>query len=403
MRRKKVLIVSPCILPIPAVKGGAVLTLIESIVAQNEIYNKMDLTVVGSYNEEAAERAKKYKNTNFIYINGLESYELKDSILDSFLNVIKHNNKKHQYLWKIRVIREVKKILLSSEYDRIILQNSGYLLNVLKDSQVRKKVQGKVFYHLHNDIPDNVNIDAVKECNLLLISKYLLTKVNDICKNDMEPKSVILRNGFNVNLFLQEFTEEEKCYIREKLGIEKNKKVIIYTGRINKNKGISELVSAFTKINRDDLVLLIVGSHNFGSKQTSRFEIDLKEKISKLGKKIVFTGFVPYNEIWKYYRIADLAVLPSVWEEPAGLTMLEAVASKVPLITTYSGGIPEYLPDDMVTFIGRDNLIKNIETEICNIVDHLQDYSFRTEKACEYVINNYSEEKYYNNLLKALE
>ncbi len=64
----KTIIVSPCGLPIPAVKGGAVLTLIESIIIQNEINKKMELTVIGVHDKEAVEKSKKYKNTNFIFI-----------------------------------------------------------------------------------------------------------------------------------------------------------------------------------------------------------------------------------------------------------------------------------------------------------------------------------------------
>ena len=41
--------------------------------------------------------------------------------------------------------------------------------------------------------------------------------------------------------------------------------------------------------------------------------------------------------------MADIVVLPSVWEEPAGLTMIEALACGKPLITTNAGGISEYV------------------------------------------------------------
>ena len=48
---KKVLIITPCGLPVPAVKGGAVSTLMESIIKQNEINDQINLTVISSYDK----------------------------------------------------------------------------------------------------------------------------------------------------------------------------------------------------------------------------------------------------------------------------------------------------------------------------------------------------------------
>ena len=60
------------------------------------------------------------------------------------------------------------------------------------------------------------------------------------------------------------------------------------------------------------------------------------------------------------YQLGNIAVLPSMWEEPAGMTMVEAVVSGLPLITTNSGGIPEYISDDVAVLLDRDeNLVDN--------------------------------------------
>ena len=81
--------------------------------------------------------------------------------------------------------------------------------------------------------------------------------------------------------------------------------------------------------------------------------------------RIKFTGLIPQSEISALYHIADVAVLPSMWEEPAGLTMLEAAAAGVPVITTNAGGIPEYLRNDLGIFLDRDNeLVNNISNNI---------------------------------------
>ena len=59
----KVLIIGPGNSPIPATKGGAVETLIEYIVKENEIDPKIDLAVASIYEEESSKEAKNFKNT----------------------------------------------------------------------------------------------------------------------------------------------------------------------------------------------------------------------------------------------------------------------------------------------------------------------------------------------------
>jgi glycosyltransferase involved in cell wall biosynthesis len=67
-----------------------------------------------------------------------------------------------------------------------------------------------------------------------------------------------------------------------------------------------------------------------------------------------------------YLKIANIIVVPSIWEEPFGLTVLEAMAAGVPLIATRSGGIPE-ICKGVATLIDRDNVCENI----ANAINHL--------------------------------
>lgn len=401
----KTLIVSPCGLPIPAVKGGAVLTLIESLVIQNEKNKKMDLTIISSYDKKAVENSKRYSNTNFIFIKEPKICKLIDSIYEKIYNLSHkepHNTLK-RYSWKFYVLKKLNKILSKNNYDKVIFQNSGYLLNVLKDKKIQENYTDKLYYHLHNDIPNNIKLEYLKSCKLLLISEYLKKKIELIAGKEIADNSMILKNGFDCNKFDKELSQEEKKKIRENLNISNNKKIIIFTGRIVKEKGIEELTNAFVNLNFDDTILVVVGSHNFGEKNTSPFAIKMQKHFENLGDKIRFTGYISYNDIWKYYKIADLAVLPSTWEEPAGLTMLEATVCGVPLITTISGGIPEYLDSSKVTLLKNDeNLSDNIEKTIEEIFNNKKEYDDKAKLASEYVKQNYNEEKFYNDFIDCI-
>lgn len=400
------LIVTPCGLPIPAVKGGAVLTLMESIVKENERCNQLKLTVVGVYDSDAEAAAKNYPHTHFIFLEIPEWVRKIDDITDGVLSQISGKKKAggKEYVRKLFVIHELKKILRNGYYDRVVFQNAGFLLKAIKDKDISQKYEGKVYYHLHNDIPNNVSVPEVKQCRLLLISEYLKKHINDVCKKDMESQCVILKNGFDCDTFTQNLPEDEKVEIRNKLDIHEGKKIVLFTGRIVPAKGIEELTEAFSKLNRADVVLLVVGAHNFGTGQTSEFQRRMENKFHQLGEKVKFTGYISYKEIWKYYKIADVAVLPSTWEEPAGLTMIETCAAGIPLVTTRSGGIPEYVPESNVLLLDRNNqLVNNIKDAINEVLDNPMKWKNNALMAQKIVVREFNSKKYYANFVRCIE
>jgi len=78
----------------------------------------------------------------------------------------------------------------------------------------------------------------------------------------------------------------------------------------------------------------------------------------------VFTGFIGQQDLPDIYNFADIAVLPSMWDEPAGLTMIEALACGTPVITTHSGGIPEYVEGGAIVLERKDDLTRQIASNI---------------------------------------
>lgn len=402
--KDKVLIVTPCLLPVPATKGGAVLTLVESIIKQNEVYKKMDLSVISSYDEKAEIKSKEYKQTNFIFLKKYHTVDKIDNIIDYILGLkINKNKPKKKYLTKYFMLKKIKKKLKENTYDKVIFQNSGYLLNAVKNNKMLKKYEGKLYYHLHNDVPNNINKKVLKKCKLLLISNYLKEKLRKISGDEIIKNCYIVRNGFDCNKFSQKITIKEKNELKKSLGIEKNKKIVLYTGRLKEEKGIGVLAEAIKKINNKDIILLIIGSSNFGTKDKSKFEETLAENLKSMEKSVVFTGYIPYEKIWMYYQIADIAVLPSIWNEPAGLTMLEASAAGIPLITTNSGGIPEYQDNTCITILNNNKkLADNIKKELQNFFIDTTIYKKKAIKAQKLVKEKYNEDKFYKDFIKSV-
>lgn len=113
---------------------------------------------------------------------------------------------------------------------------------------------------------------------------------------------------------------------------------ILFVGRLDPKKRVSDLIEAFGNIAGDyaDVRLVIVG--------TGSVEDNLKQqaKSTNGSERISFEGKVPDCEIPRYYQSSEVFVLPSMWEGHP-LTLLEAWAAGVPVIATEIEGIEEFV------------------------------------------------------------
>jgi len=122
------------------------------------------------------------------------------------------------------------------------------------------------------------------------------------------------------------------------------KHIILYVGRITAEKGVDVLVKAMPLVLREasDAKLVIVGPRRYGFERGG-FEEQLMKLVRSLGieRHVVFVGSIPVSDLRKTYSTASVLCLPSVWQEPFGLTLIEAMACEAPVIGTKVGGIPE--------------------------------------------------------------
>lgn len=124
---------------------------------------------------------------------------------------------------------------------------------------------------------------------------------------------------------------------------EPNKRYVAYLGRIIKNKGVHlaiQAVLAYNKQNSDHpLTLKIAGKHYSGYK-----DIYWQKHIEPYltDKYIEYVGFVKNNqEKQEFLGNASALLVPSLFEEPFGMVMIEALACGTPIIGLDSGAIPE--------------------------------------------------------------
>lgn len=124
---------------------------------------------------------------------------------------------------------------------------------------------------------------------------------------------------------------------------------VVFVGRMIPDKGADVLLDAVARLDRDDVELTLVGSQNFDAGATpSPFERDLRTRAAALGDRVRLLPFTPRAEVAEVYRQADVVVVPSRWAEPFALTVMEGMASGVPVVASAVGGIPEVMGDASV-------------------------------------------------------
>lgn len=154
----------------------------------------------------------------------------------------------------------------------------------------------------------------------------------EICPNIQNPKNLLLNNS-SPNLV--------DSY-KTKFGI--SSKVLLYVGRIEKVKGLDLLVNAFSASQLFDFQLVIVGA---GSEKKH-----LQEQVNKLqiAEQVVFPGEFFGKELYAWYNLADLFVLPSRYE-PFGAVVNEALVFGCPVLASKNIGALEYISEGYNGFV----------------------------------------------------
>jgi glycosyltransferase involved in cell wall biosynthesis len=128
---------------------------------------------------------------------------------------------------------------------------------------------------------------------------------------------------------------------------------ILFVGRVQPVKGPDLLLRAAAKLAAEGLsfAVRIVGSQNFSATDPlTPFEKHLRELAAPIRDRVQFQPFTDRAGIVGVYQSADINVVPSNWDEPFGLTVLEAMACGLPSVVSRRGGIPEAGGDAVLYF-----------------------------------------------------
>ena len=142
--------------------------------------------------------------------------------------------------------------------------------------------------------------------------------------------------------------DPEKWYpdsgtIAEELGVNPDKPVVAFVGRITRQKGVAHLLKAAQSFDEDIQLILCAGAPD--TKEIAAETEGLVEKL-KASRDGVFwiQEMMPPEKVREVYSLADVFVCPSIYE-PLGIVNLEAMACETAVVASRVGGIPEVVVD----------------------------------------------------------
>lgn len=389
----KIAILNSGILPVPAVLGGAVENLTDFYLEYNNRVKLHDITIYSVWDPKVMKHPAQSSCVNHYYYIDTTSFKAR---IERRIRKFFHSKKEYYNYFIEFYFEKAFSDLKEKRFDYIILENCPGHAYKLSQRGYRNLI-----LHLNNDL---LNSES-RYHDIIFNSLSLILTCSDYIKERVSTiqacnKIQTLYNAIDTKIFLP---QKSSHVSRKQLGFSEDDFVIVYSGRINQDKGVSELIDAMLRIKKtSNIKLMIIGGSFFGNTNNEDFFIrSLKEKSKTLEERIVFTGFIPYEDVPYYLHLADIAVLPSMWDEPFGLTIAEALAAGLPLITTRSGGIPE-ICEGVAIIVDREQIVDNLANAILDLYHHPEKRALMAKASVERA-QQFDKETYAKNFFAALE
>jgi spore coat protein SA len=376
----KILMICTEKLPVPPILGGAIQTYISGILPHIRKFH--DITVLGISDSSLPEQET---------INGIHYVRVPGKVFE---------------IYREGVVRYVE----SNPFDLIHIFNRPRLVMPVRNAAPHSKIT----LSMHNDMfnPEKIDPEEAKTVleevsNIVTVSNYVGNVIRELYP-EASSKIRTLYSGVDTERFLpgnHPKMQKIRNEIRQANGLE-NKTVILFAGRLSRNKGVDKLIRALPELSKKfkDLALVIVGSKWFSQEATTDYIAYIRSLAKKLPVPVVTTGFVSPDEIQNWFAAADLFVCTSQWQEPLARVHYETMAAGLPIVTTARGGNPEViLPNENGLVVENPEDPSCFAEKISQILSNKSLMRRMGEKGRELAVSRYEWHRVASELLEVWE
>ncbi len=208
------------------------------------------------------------------------------------------------------------------------------------------------------------NLSYKNKFPISLLEAYNLKYTDGLIVGNQDGLDILREHGYQKKAIVlpqlgideKLFTPKEQPGLARELGIDNQEFVIGFVGRFVPEKGILTLVKSLASLKKFNWKLLLLGRGNL--------QEEIIDKATELGIKdrLIMVASVPHDEVPNYINLMDTLVLPSEttdkfktltaagWKEQFGHVLIEAMASRVAVVGSNSGEIPNVIGDAGLIF-----------------------------------------------------
>jgi len=212
---------------------------------------------------------------------------------------------------------------------------------------IKTTIDNKNYFSLSRD-----GLRAAKR--IIAVSNESKHALINVFGEEFEKKTKVIPGGIH----LEDYPSEMKIkIINEKYNLN-GKKIVLFSGRLTEEKGLNYLISAAKNIRGD---VYIIGD---GPEKKNLEDSITKLKLSNV-HLLGFMGSDKKEELKEFYYRSDVVILPTVVDEALGLSIVEAMAAKKPIVATKKGGIPLLVKHELGGLLIKFKNTKQI-ADACN-------------------------------------
>jgi glycosyltransferase involved in cell wall biosynthesis len=196
-----------------------------------------------------------------------------------------------------------------------------------------------------------------KSCDLVIAPSPGLQEV--LMNLGVEAQIDVIPNGVDI----KPFQSVEKTIPRQELGFKEDDVIITYMGRIGPEKNLPFLLRAFAGIAKtyDNVGLLIIGDG------AERENLEDRVRVMGISDRVHFTGMIPYQDLPAYMAGADAFATASITEVHP-LSVIEALASGLPVIGIQSPGVGDTVEDGVTGFLASEEDLAVFTAKLSRII-----------------------------------
>jgi len=290
-------------------------------------------------------------------------------------------------IWKISGGKNT--VVYSSHYEDVVF---GSILALFKN----------IPFICYLQLPPPSRFGSLHTLGMKGVRKFIAvsnqTRLDWVNSGFKEERIDVVHNGTNLEVFKPSM---KLSITRNEWNIFENIRVISYVGRLDKLKGLETLIKAFALLLKSgtSIRLLIAGKP---VNQGEEYKRSLEQLVTDLGveKYVDFLGHVANTT--SIYQVSDVTVLPSLWSEPFGRTVIESMACGTPVVASRTGGIPEILTGEFQHGLFEPENERDLADSLNQIMNWRDEDPQLGERCREHVLSKFTLDKMVDGIEKVL-